>query len=44
MMPAESASHSLAADATRVSSTRLQIEGRPANDFEHIGGGGLLLQ
>ena len=39
-----SASHSRAADSTSVSSTRLQIERRAADDLEHVGGGGLLLQ
>ena len=33
-----------AADSTSVSSTVLQIEGRAADDLEHVGGGGLLLQ
>ena len=44
MMVAVSASHSRAADSTSVSSTVLQIEGRAADDLEHVGGGGLLLQ
>ena len=38
------ASQSLAALWISVSSTALQIEGRAADDLEHIGGGGLLLQ
>ena len=39
-----SASQSRAAVSTSVSSTALQIEGRAADDLEHVGGGGLLLQ
>ena len=39
-----SASHSRAADSTSVSEHRLQIEGRAADDLEHVGGRGLLLQ
>ena len=39
-----SASHRCAADWTSVLSTLLQIEGRSADDLEHVGGGGLLLQ
>ena len=43
-MVASSASQSCAADFVSVSSTRLQIEGRTADDLEHVGGGGLLTQ
>ena len=39
-----SASHSRAADSTKRVEHRLQIEGRAADDLEHVGGGGLLLQ
>ena len=39
-----SASQSRTADSTSVWSTDLQVEGRAADDLEHIGGGGLLLQ
>ena len=38
-----SASHSRAADSTSVSNTGLQIEGRTADDLEHLGRRGLLL-
>ena len=38
------ASHNRAADLTSVSSTVLQIERRAADDLEHVGCGGLLLQ
>ena len=31
-------------NSTSVSQHRLQIEGRAADDLEHVGGGGLLLQ
>ena len=43
-MVALSASQSRAADSTSVSQHGLQIEGRAADDLEHVGGGGLLLQ
>ena len=43
-MPAMSALHSRAADSISVSSTGLQIERRTADDLQHVGGGGLLLQ
>ena len=39
-----SASHSRAADCDECIEHRLQIEGRAADDLEHVGGGGLLLQ
>ena len=39
-----SASHSRAADFDQRVEHRLQIEGRAADDLEHVGGGGLLLQ
>ena len=39
-----SASQSRAADSTSVLQHGLQIEGRAADDLEHVGGGGLLLQ
>ena len=39
-----SASQRRAADLTSVSQHGLQIERRAADDFEHVGGGGLLLQ
>ena len=39
-----SASHSRAADFDQRIEHRLQIEGRAADDLEHVGGGGLLLQ
>ena len=43
-MRAMSASHSRAADFDQRVEHRLQIEGRAADDLEHVGGGGLLLQ
>ena len=43
-MAPRSASQSRAADSTSVSSTALKIEGRAADDLEHVGGRGLLLQ
>ena len=43
-MTTVSASQRRAADWTSVFSTALQIEGRPAYDLEHVGGGGLLLE
>ena len=39
-----SASQSRAADSHERLSTALQIEGRAADNLEHVGGGGLLLQ
>ena len=39
-----SASQSRAADFDQRVEHRLQIEGRAADDLEHVGGGGLLLQ
>ena len=39
-----SASHSRAADFDQRIEHGLQIEGRAADDLEHVGGGGLLLQ
>ena len=39
-----SASHSWAADCDQRVEHRLQIEGRAADDLEHVGGGGLLLE
>ena len=39
-----SASHSRAADSTSVCEHGIEIEGRAADDLEHLGGGGLLLQ
>ena len=39
-----SASQSLAAEFDQRIKHGLQIEGRSANDLEHVGGGGLLLQ
>ena len=39
-----SASHSRAADLDQRIEHGLQIEGRAADDLEHVGGGGLLLQ
>ena len=43
-MNAFSASHSRAADLDQRIEHRLQIEGRAADDLEHVGGGSLLLQ
>ena len=43
-MAALSASHSRAAEFDQRVEHRLQIEGRAADDLEHVGGGGLLLQ
>ena len=43
-MFAMSASHSRAADFDERIEYGLQIEGRAADDLEHVGGGGLLLQ
>ena len=43
-MVAMSASHSRAADFDERVEHRLQIERRAADDLEHVGGGGLLLQ
>ena len=43
-MLALSASQSRAAEFDESLQHRLQIEGRPADDLEHVGGGGLLLQ
>ena len=39
-----SASHSRPADPAKRIEHGLQIEGRAADDLEHVGGGGLLLQ
>ena len=39
-----SASHSRAARFDQRVEHRLQVEGRAADDLEHVGGGGLLLQ
>ena len=43
-MKAKSASHSRAADVDQRIQHCLQIEGRAADDLEHVSGGGLLLQ
>ena len=43
-MAAMSASHSRAADFDQRVEYGLQIERRTADDLEHVGGGGLLLQ
>ena len=43
-MAAISASQSRAADLIKRIEHRLQIERRAADDLEHVGGGGLLLQ
>ena len=43
-MVALSASHSRAADSDECLQHRLQIERRAADDLEHVGGGGLLLE
>ena len=44
MNGAMSASHNRAADFDQRVEHGLQIEGRAADDLEHVGGGGLLLQ
>ena len=43
-MAAKSASQSRAAELDQRIEHSLQIEGRAADDLEHVGGGGLLLQ